>query len=197
MDSELPPPGKALFHYPTPPEALEFIRHPGGVQDFESTGRDEDGRTLAANGYLAVRFDSFMPDQFPAGDRLRERVETLAWERFDDLKDPKHWRVLDNVRPTLFKFPARPMWEHGRRRYHFRRGPTVRIGDAFICQLATLQFLSRLPRAEVWTRTTYNENLYVRFNGGQAIVPKIKCLDQERFSLWSKRDPVVIKGGLV
>jgi hypothetical protein len=197
-DFQPPTPGKRGFNFPLPPEALDHFRHPGGIRCFESAGIDSEGRVIVANGFVALRISSFMPDQEPATERLIERVESLPWSRFDSIEDrAEGWRSLDDVRGSLYRFPPRPIWEPGTRAWHFRRQPAVGIGAATVCQFATLQLIARLPRPEVWTLGEFRHPVFFRFNGGQGIIPHFDGLEIPSFRLFQKSTKAQLRGGLL
>lgn len=193
MFEDAPRPSSRPFGLPLPEHALDWFIHPGGEADLESPGRLADGSLVAANGYCALRWEAFHPFEGDASPGLARRVSALPWHRFDDLDGPA-WRNLDDVRGILYRYHARPLWERTITRYHFRRGPSVTVGIAGTCQLATLQLLARLPRPEVWTDSHHDQPLFFRFKGGRAIVPAWPGLDAPTFSvLTPRRDPM--RGG--
>lgn len=195
MLDDAPPPLKRSWHYPPPPEALEYFVHPGDHQGLQRPGLDAEGRTLVSNGYLAIRFETFFPDIPPPTKRLTLAIKNAPWSRFEPLEqNPKPWRPLEDAIPQLFKHGPKPIWERTRTRYHIRRAPSVRVGHGATTSLALLQLITRLPRAEIFTGTDMHSPLFVRFNRGRAILAPWDGYEHPAFTIFRpKTDPLTGK----
>ena len=153
-----------------------------------------DGELIAGNGTLTLRFTGFLAaeDARPASTQAEEALA----RKTPPIDRDGHWRPLDDARGTIYRYGPRPIYFRSKERAHFNRGPSLRLGAAAIIQLATLQLIARLPRAEVWTDNPYGKPLQFRFNGGTVVVEPMPFLDPPKFQLFTKRGNPM-KGGLL
>lgn len=168
----IPEASKRPFRHPVPVEALEYFCHPrpGHVFDRPSWGRD--AKLYVSNCYMALRFFNFTAAQgggpMAAVDRLlKQRWHSPKWE------DAKAWRKLDDVTLDLFKEGVFPMWTEDGPAVRYRLDPCARVNHGSLVPLASLQAVSRLPRAEIYTTTDRGEPLAFRFNGGEGLIAKL------------------------
>jgi len=211
MKSEAPRPTKRPILPPITAEHLDAFVHPGGCRAFEAPflppadKQAADPHTYAASGFFCHRTTYAIPDIEPH-PAAYERVQALPWGRFADfdiegLKD--RWRPLEDAEARLFKFPPKPIWERSSRCYNFRGGPFVRVGNATMTHLPTLQLFARLPRAEVFLGSGIDDPILVRYRYGEAIIPPLSKLlpnrdrDQCNLEIFRRVKGPNMGGGLV
>lgn len=170
MTSEPQRPGKRPWSFPFPVEAWSFFVHPN--KPALSKPYVHDDALVFSNGYLALKVDRFafgpdMPDVAPPA--FLDRWNRAPWGQFPADR-PGSWRPLDDAGLLLWKFGPKPIWEKGSKRYHIRRAPLVAVGRAPVTLLPLVQLCARLPRAEAFTRGQHGDPVFIRFNGGKAIL---------------------------
>ena len=191
----IPEPSKRPFAHPLQLDALAFFCHPRHAV-FLSPVRHPDGAIYAANGYVAVRLSRgplIHDDSIPAASgEFLQRVDPLPWARF--VHDPAThfappaWRGFDDARGTLYRDAPLDLWPRGRMTEDV---PVLTAGGPLV-PLALLQLVARLPRAEVMMVGSRTDSLFIRFSGGEAIVPPrwrhAKREPAPAFSLFIARD---------
>jgi hypothetical protein len=192
----LPEPSRHPFRPPIPEASLFYFCSPAAGSEFGAPVHHGE-LVYAANGYVALRvrrFYGFPADYAPASENYLARWNKLNWQFLEPV-DPKFaWRPMDPARGTLYRRgEVLPLWlERRGQPPAFNLETLVRTAEGPLIPLALLQLLARLPRAEVCMHT--GKTLYVRFNGGEAIVPDIFAKQASRpapkFSLFcDKEDP--------
>lgn len=177
----IPEPSKRPFGYPLTAEALAYFCHPTAPG---FTGPVRMGEYVYAAGAVALRVDPaavVMEEAPEAGERFKERVGGLPWDRFEllDRKEmEKSWATMHDAALGLWKFGPRTMWGNSGSKVYLRDNPKsnpwVRIGSAAMAPLSMVQLCSRLPRAKVVVSNRVGDAILVSFNGGQAIIPALK-----------------------
>lgn len=187
---KIPEPSKRPFGSPLTEEALPYFCHPTLAPFRHPVRHPEDGLVYAASGFIACRFRTgrWFAEEFPAAPpEWVERVAALPWVGF--LPDPRClvepvWRMMDDSRGTIYRDGPLPLWLPDGR---LNRNPLVHTAGGPIVPLALLQLIARLPRAEVRMTAGSQNPLFIRFNGGEAIVPPMfRCGVQppHKFSLF-------------
>lgn len=124
----------------------------------------------AANGFLAIRIRTFLDCDRESPEAV-SRVETLPWRFFlDEAKqaDPKLWGKLDDRRGGLWRAGEREFWDRTARNSTRVTEPRINVGAGMVqVTLPTVQLISKLPRAEVFTG--HADMLFFRFNGGEGL----------------------------
>lgn len=190
-------PGKRPWNFPFPPAAWPFFTHPN--KKALSQPWIHEGALVFSNGFLALQVDRFelahdMPDQAPP--EFLERWNRAPWQRFESIQDAPDWRPLDDAALLLWKFGPKPIWEKGSKQYHIRTAPLVGVGLAAVTLLPLVQLCARLPRAEAYTRSQHREPVFIRFNGGRAILASFDdTVSPLPFSILNpRRDPLEGRG---
>lgn len=191
----IPTPSKRPFPHPLQLDALAYFCHPRN-DVFARPVRHPDGSVYAASGYAAIRLTRgplVHDDSIPAASpEFLKRVDALPWGKFE--ADPSRlvppvWRAFDDSRGTLYRDPPLDLWPGGRMTEDV---PVLTAGGPLI-PLALLQLLARLPRSEVMMVIRRTEPLFIRFSGGEAIVPpRWRHATREpvqSFQLFVPRDP--------
>lgn len=186
----IPEPSKRPFGSPLTEAALPYFCHPT-LEPFRHPVRHPaDGHIYAASGFVAVRFRTgrWFPQEFPdASPEWLARVSTLPWQQLQP--DPAalgtpDWRDMDRSRAAIYRDGPLPLWLPDLR---LNRAPLVHTAGGPLIPLALLQLLARLPRAEVRMTAGASSPLFIRFNGGEAIVPplfKAGIYPPSKFSLF-------------
>lgn len=179
MTGDLPFPSKRPFDFPFPVKAWPYFVHPN--KPALSRAYLHEDSLVFSNGFLAMQVDRFQfppepPDPAPA--EFLERWSRAPWSHHEAADKLKHWRPLDDAGHAIWKLGPRPVWERGSKQYHIRRDPLVTIGIATVTQLALVQLCTRLPRAEAYTNGQKSDPVFIRFNGGRAILASFDHPDQ-------------------
>jgi hypothetical protein len=105
----------------------------------------------------------------------KSRFQKLPWDYLERSFDSKEWRDLDAIRHHLFRFAGISLWHDGRP----AASPIWLVGR-HRARLNHLQFISRLPRAEVLP-AGQTAHLFFRFSGGAGILAHNSRLREPSF----------------
>lgn len=197
MTQEPPFPSKRPWSFPFPVEAWPYFVHPNR----EALARPYiyKNKLVFSCGYLALEVDRFafaeeMPEEAP--EKFLERWSRAPWGRADTLDNSPGWRPLDDAGALIWKYGPKPIWEKGSKQYHIRQEPLVAIGRVGVTLLPLVQLCARLPRAEAYTLGEIRDPIFIRFNGGRAILANFDKPDQPvPFSILApRRDPLDGRG---
>lgn len=165
---------KAPFPFPIQFYCLECFTHPSSVSELHTPLLIE-GDAYAGNGFMAIRATRGLwhPSDFPsATPEAAARFKSLSWT--SQPPDSPEWRKLDEIRGDLYKYGAISLWTQ---KNTFTPAPTWRVAERHFIRLSFLQLLARLPNAEIFTGECLpTAPIYVRFNGGQVIIPQDRRL---------------------
>ncbi|MDB6078662.1 MAG: hypothetical protein JWO82_2409 [Akkermansiaceae bacterium] len=164
----IPEPSKRPFGFPLPQEALDYFCDP--ISPDYGRPFDLDGVTFAVSPHFVLRCHHGHFTAFPAASEKQAAfVRTMPWNYFTT--GTPEFRSLDNSRGGIYRGDPQPIWHQlaAGRRLNFET--PVRVGPRPVIPIALLQLLARLPRPEVLL--ALNPTLFLRFNGGEVIVPKV------------------------
>jgi hypothetical protein len=191
----IPTPSKRPFGHPLQPDALAFFCHPRHSV-FLTPVRHPDGAVYAASGYACIRVSRgpiVHDDSIPAATpEFLSRVDALPWDRFihDPARSisPPAWRSFDDARGTIYRDGTLDLWPAGRMT---EDTPVLTAGGPLI-PLALLQLAARLPKAEAMLVGDRSEPLFIRFSGGECLIPPrwrhAKEQPRPKFALFARRD---------
>lgn len=169
---------KAPFLFPIRAGDIALFTHPDPEHLLHST-HFLDGDLTAGNGYIAIRAHRGLwaeNDFPPASYDFRERLGNLPWHSIPPATSPE-WRSLDDIRGDIY---ARAIIHPWTNKHRPTPSPVWRIGTHHRIRLSHLQLLARLPRAQVYAGTALREEpLYIRFNGGIALMPPNRRLETQ------------------
>jgi hypothetical protein len=163
---------KRPFRHPVPVEALAYYCHPtiGHMYDRPAWGRDS--KLYVSNGHIALRFFNFSSADGDGPMAAVDRLLRLQWHA-RHYEDPKAWRNLDECTLDLFRDGIWPMWREEGSAVRYRTDPCVRVNHGTLAPLASLQAVSRLPRAEIYTTIDRAAPIAFRFNGGEGLIARL------------------------
>jgi hypothetical protein len=171
----IPPASKASFRFPITSLVFDHFVHPDPESGLSSP-HAIDGTLYAGNGHIAIRATrgQWLPSDFPpATETFKERLTSLPWSVLPPA-DHDGWRALDNYRSKIYSIAPISLFREDCRR---QPSPVWLIAGHHLIRLSHLQLLARLPSAEVNIAETFRHHpLFIRFNGGEAMVPKDKTL---------------------
>lgn len=170
---------KRPFRHPVPVEALDYFCHPAAGHVFERPAWGRDGKLYVSNCHVALRFFNFTAAQ---GEGPIAAVDRLLKQRWHDGKHEvkESWRKLDDCTLDLFREGLFAMWQEREGRWLYRVDPPARVNHGFLCPVASLQAISRLPRCEVYTAHERGLPLAFRFNGGEGLVAGLTSAQEDR-----------------
>lgn len=143
-----------------------------------------------SNGWVALRIHTFIDCDRECPEAVT-RIEKQRWSFFDMNLPDTNWGRLDDRRAGLWKFGPMSMWgKTGSGKVYAKTLRRIRVGNVTVVSQPILQFISKLPRAEVYTAGGYGEPLFFRFNGGEGIAAGLHDSRQEdnlvRFGIFQK-----------
>lgn len=170
---------KRPFRHPVPAEALDYFCHPDPGHLFALPAWGRDGKLYISNCHVALRFFNFTAA--PGGGPMAA-VDRLLKQRWHSPRheDGKAWRKLDDVTLDLFREGIFSMWQDRGGKMLYRVDPAVRVNHGVLVPAASLQAVSRLPRAEIYTTTDRSEPLAFRFNGGEGLIARLTEAQEAR-----------------
>jgi hypothetical protein len=168
----IPEASKRPFRHPVPAEALDYFCHPDPGHLFARPAWGTDGKLYVANCHIALRFYNFSAAFGPGPIAAVERLLKQRWH-FSHWEDAKAWRKLDDCTLDLFREGLFAMWQDRGGKMFYRVDPALRVNHGVLVPAASLQAVSRLPRAEIYTTTDRGEPLAFRFNGGEGLVARL------------------------
>ena len=173
------PESKRAFGHPVPAEALPWFCHPEPGHIYHAPVFGADGNLYCSNGYIAVRFFNFTESFGTGGAAMLERLQGLGeWYRSPH-EDATAWRKLDDCTLDLFRDGVLPMWDASSGKARYCVAPAVAV-NARVVPAASLQLVSRLPRAEVFTAPERHLPVPFRFNGGEGLMARLSDKQTEK-----------------
>lgn len=162
------PASKRPFHHPVPAAALDYFVHPRPGHHYAAPAWGRDSKLYCSNGYIAIRFFGFPSSFGRAPMTMVDRLLRLPWRSRSEFEKPSDWRSIDDCTGDLFAPGVLPMWKS--ERGGFCVDPCVRLNHAALLPLASLQLISRLPKAEIYTVIARGQPIPFRFRGGEGLL---------------------------
>ena len=82
------------------------------------------------------------------------------------------WKSMDETAIHLFRYPQKSLWnlQKDTMAAQLRILPMVHVGLQAAAPLTILQLIYRLPKCMIYADSRRDDFIFVRFNGGQAII---------------------------
>jgi len=111
---------------------------------------------------------------------MLERLQGLGgWYRSPH-EDAGAWRKLDDCTLDLFRDGVLPMWDASSGKARYCVAPAAAVNASRVIPAASLQLVSRLPRAEVYTAPERHSPVPFRFNGGDGLMARLSDQQTEK-----------------